>query len=154
MINLRHSFNQVNYNIKEGTMKKITYFLLTLQMLCLRAGVFADEGELPPPARDQGFSQTLIMIAIALLFFYFILWRPEQKRRKEMDLQRNTMKKGDRITAMGIVGTIVKIQEHTVIVRMVDGSKIEFLKAAISEVVPGSEDDNKKADKEDRDLDK
>jgi preprotein translocase subunit YajC len=91
------------------------------------------------PGRDGGFTQTLIMIALAIVFFYFILWRPEQKRRKAMDEQRSAMKPGDRVTAVGIVGTIDKIQEQTVILRMVDGSKIEVLKAAISEVQsPGS----------------
>lgn len=86
------------------------------------------------PRSQSSFWQTLIMIAIAIVFFYFILWRPEQKRRKEMERKRNAMKKGDKITAMGIVGTIDKIKEQTVIVKMVDGSKIEFLKGAITEV--------------------
>jgi preprotein translocase subunit YajC len=85
--------------------------------------------------RNAGsFWQTLIMIAIAIVFFYFILWRPEQKRRKSMEQKRSSMKKGDKITAMGIVGTIDRIKEQTVIVKMVDGSKIEFLKGAITEV--------------------
>lgn len=132
-------------------MKKLIYFFLCVQMACFQIGLFAD-GETAPPTRDQGFTQTLVMIAIALVFFYFILWRPEQKRRKEMDLQRSAMKKGDKVTAMGIVGTVVRIQDHTVILRMVDGSKIEFLKAAISEVHPGTEDDAKKAEKEDLDA--
>lgn len=86
-------------------------------------------------ARSTGsFWQTLIMIAIAIVFFYFILWRPEQKRRKEMEKKRGSMKKGDRVTAMGIVGTLERVKEQTVIVKMVDGSKIEFLKGVINEV--------------------
>lgn len=84
--------------------------------------------------RQSSFWQTLIMIAIAIVFFYFILWRPEQKRRKQMEKKRGAMKKGDSITAMGIIGTIDRVDEQTVIVKMVDGSKIEFLKAAITEV--------------------
>jgi len=47
--------------------------------------LFAQEGDLPP--RDQG-SGKHIMIGIAMVFFYFILWRPEQKRRKLMEQQR------------------------------------------------------------------
>lgn len=83
--------------------------------------------------------QTLVMIGVALLFFYFILWRPEQKRRKLMDQQRSAMKSGDKVTAMGIVGTVFKVQDTTVILKMVDGSKIEVLKAAITDVQPSSE---------------
>ncbi|MCC5831531.1 MAG: preprotein translocase subunit YajC [Chlamydiales bacterium] len=110
-------------------LKKIfTFFLLFSVTLPL----FAEEEE---TVRNAGsFWQTLIMIAIAIVFFYFILWRPEQKRRKAMEQKRSAMKKGDRVTAMGIVGTIDRIKEQTVIVKMVDGSKIEFVKAAISEV--------------------
>jgi preprotein translocase subunit YajC len=130
-------------------MKKFTYFLFSLCLFFSFGGLYA-EGETTIPPIDQGFGQTLVMIAIAMVFFYLILWRPEQKRRKELEAQRNQMKKGDKVTAMGIIGTIVRIQENSVIVRMVDGSKIEFLKAAISDVSPGSEEDEKRAEKEDR----
>lgn len=129
-------------------MKRLMYWIFVFATF-LNSGLYAaDEGEPAAPPRDQGMSQTLIMIGIALVFFYVILWRPEQKRRKAMEQQRSSLKKGDRVTAMGIVGTIVRVQEHTVIVKMFDGSKLEFLKAAISEVIPGSEEDAKKAEKE------
>lgn len=106
------------------------------------------------PMRDQGLWQTVVMISIALLFFYFILWRPEQKRRKTMEVQRNALTKGDKVTAMGIIGTVLRIQEQTVILKMYDGSKIEVLKGAITDVIPGSEEDIKKAEKEDRNQSK
>jgi len=77
------------------------------------------------------------------VFFYFILWRPEQKRRKALENQRSTLKKGDRVTAMGIIGTVLRIQEHTVILKMYDGAKIEVIKGAITDVIPGSEEDAK-----------
>lgn len=128
-------------------MKKIFYFLICLQAFVMSAPLLAvDEESLPP--RDQGLFQTAIMIAIALLFFYFILWRPEQKRRKALEDQRSALKKGDRVTAMGIVGTVLRIQEQTVILKMYDGAKIEVLKGAITDVSPGTEEDIKKAEKE------
>lgn len=106
--------------------------------------LLAQDGDLPP-ARDQGLWQTLVMIGIAMIFFYFILWRPEQKRRKALENQRETLKKGDKVTAMGIIGTVLRVQEHTVILKMFDGAKIEFVKGAITDVAPGSEteDENK-----------
>ena len=97
----------------------------------------------PEPARQQNLVQTLIMIGLALVFFYFILWRPEQKRRKKMEKQRSQLQKGDRVTAMGIVGTVSKIQDKTVILKMVDDAKIEVLKGAITEVHAGSAEDAK-----------
>ena len=100
------------------------------------------------PARENSFMQTFIMIAIAIVFFYFILWRPEQKRRKAMDKQRSSLKKGDRVTAMGIVGTVAKIQENTLILKMYDGSKIEVLKASVTDVQPCTEEDSRRAEQE------
>jgi len=102
-------------------------------------GLFAqDEGS---PLADQGIWQTLVMIGIAILFFYFILWRPEQKRRKALEEQRESLQKGDKVTAMGIIGTVLRVQERTVILKLYDGAKIEVLKGAITEVAPGSEEE-------------
>ena len=63
-----------------------------------------------------------------------------------MDEQRNTLKKGYRVTAMGIIGTVLRVQEQTVILKMYDGAKIEVVKGAITDVVPGSEEEAKKAE--------
>lgn len=82
----------------------------------------------------SSFGQPAVMLGIAILFFYFILWRPEQKRRKAMEQRKNSLTKGDKVTAMGIVGVIDEVGEHTVILNIASG-KIEILKAAISEVI-------------------
>ncbi|MBS3904615.1 MAG: preprotein translocase subunit YajC [Simkania sp.] len=108
------------------------------------ASLFADGG-----AAVQGggnMLQTGMMLVVALLFFYFILWRPEQKRRKQMEKQRSSLKKGDRVTAMGIVGTVSRINENSVVLKMVEGAKIEVLKNAITEVQPCSDEDAKKVE--------
>lgn len=118
-------------------MKKWTLGLIATFSIFSTNFLLAQESDLPP-ARDQGMWQTFVMIGIAMLFFYFILWRPEQKRRKALEGQRETMKKGDKVTAMGILGTVSRIQEHTVILKMYDGSKIEVLKGAITDFSPGS----------------
>jgi len=90
-------------------------------------------------AAEQNYMQTFVMIAIGLGFFYFILWRPEQKRRKKMETQRSSLKKGDKVTAMGIVGTVDRITDETVILNMCDGNKIEMVKHAITDVQSQSE---------------
>lgn len=107
-----------------------------------------------PPAPDGGMWQTLIMIGIFVIFFYFILYRPEQKRREAADQLRSQLKKGDRVVAMGIIGTVLRVLDNSVILKMYDGSKIEVLKAAISDVSPGLEEDAKKAEKDDKALSK
>lgn len=118
-------------------MKKQIASLIVGISLFASGHLMAEGGE--AVGRDHNMWQTVVMIAIAMLFFYFILWRPEQKRRKALEEQRSSMKKGDKVTAMGILGTVVRVQEQTVILKMFDGSKIEVLKGAITEVAPGSE---------------
>ncbi|MDN3507770.1 MAG: preprotein translocase subunit YajC [Simkaniaceae bacterium] len=80
--------------------------------------------------------QTVIMVVVMLGFFYLILIRPEQKRRKKMESLRGALKAGDKVTAMGIVGTVDRVEDKTVILTMFDGAKLEFLKQSITEVTP------------------
>ncbi len=100
-------------------------------LFALPVAAFAQDAA---PAPQGGMYQTIIMIGVALVFFYFILWRPEQKRRKTAEKMRSALKKGDRVTAMAIIGTIDRMTDDTVVLKMVDGSKIEMLKAAITDV--------------------
>lgn len=132
----------VTFERRIYTMKKVLSSLLLAS--CLFSSSLFAQGEPAAPGRESNLMQTVIMILIAVVFFYFILWRPEQKRRKALEKQRTSMKKGDRITAMGIVGTLDKVQESTIILKMVDGAKIEVLKAAITDVQPGVEEGTKK----------
>ncbi len=85
-------------------------------------------------APEQNPYQTLIFLAIAAAFFYLILWRPEQKRRKKMNDMRASLKEGDKVTAMGVLGTVETIHAETFILKNVDGSKLEMMKGAITEV--------------------
>ena len=127
-------------------MKKLIYLFTSLQVFYSQTALFAEDVvDLPPTGNEL--ARTVIMIAMAFLFFYFILWRPEQKRRKELEEQRQALKQGDRVLAMGIIGTVARIQEESVIVKMHDGSKLEFIKAAITEILPESKEDSKKVEK-------
>jgi preprotein translocase subunit YajC len=114
-------------------MKKFVPFLVLAT-----SSLLADEAA--APASGGNMYQTLMLLGFGVVFFYFLLWRPEQKRRKALEKQRSGLKKGDRVTAMGIIGSVVRIQDNTVILKMVDGSKIEVLKMAISDVQPGTEE--------------
>ncbi len=93
--------------------------------------LFAD-GSSPLASGDNNIYRTLMFFGIVLTFFYLILWRPEQKRRKKLEAQRNALKPGDRVIAMGIIGEVFKIEDQTVILKMYDGTKIEMLKGAIT----------------------
>jgi preprotein translocase subunit YajC len=128
-----------------ANMKKLLSLLASGAFLMTAFPLFADGGDAAPAGNSGSMIQTLIMIAVALVFFYFILWRPEQKRRKQMEKVRGSLKKGDRITAMGIIGTVVKVQDNTVVVSLYDGAKMEILKAAITDVQAATDEKVEKA---------
>lgn len=108
-------------------------FLSWAAFLTLSTTLLSAQEEPSPPQPRDDFMQTLIMVGIAVVFFYFIIYRPEQKRRKQMDDLRGTLKKGDKVVAMGLQGEIDKVEDETVVLKLVEG-KVRILKGAISEV--------------------
>lgn len=76
----------------------------------------------------------LLMAVLMIVIFYFMLIRPENKRKKEAEQMRSTVKKGDKIVTIGgIVGTVVDVKENRIVVETgADQVRIEFEKWAIS----------------------
>ena len=63
-----------------------------------------------------------IMMGLMILVIWLFMWRPEAKRRKQMQAFRDGLKKGDKvITAGGIYGTVKEIKETTLLIE-VDGN--------------------------------
>ena len=80
---------------------------------------------------DPGF---ILMIVLMFAMMYFFMIRPENKRKKEAQNLRDSLKVGDVITTIGgIVGTICKVDESTIVIETsADGVRIEFTKWAVS----------------------
>lgn len=114
-------------------MKNYLFFLAVIAGSSLHAEEAMD---LPP---EQPFGYSLLPIILVGLIFYFVLFRPEQKRRKELEKVRSALQVGDKVNVVGIIGTVAKIEPETIVVRMYDGSKLEFVKAAVSEVLSNGE---------------
>ena len=56
-----------------------------------------------------------VMIIAMILIMWLFMWRPESKRRKQMEEFRKNLKKGDKIiTAGGIYGTVKEVKEGEV----------------------------------------
>ena len=79
---------------------------------------------------------SIVMLVAMFAIFYFMLIRPENKRKKEAEAMRSNLKKGDVITSIGgIVGKIVMVNEATVIVETSeDRVRVELTKWAISSI--------------------
>ena len=76
----------------------------------------------------------IIMLVLMVGVFYFMLIRPENKRKKEAENMRSSVKTGDKITTIGgIIGTVISVKEDRIVVETgADQVRIEFAKWAIS----------------------
>ena len=77
---------------------------------------------------------TVIMMVVMVAVFYFMLIRPENKRKKEADEMRSSLRVGDEIVTIGgICGKIVDVKENKIVIETsADRVRIEFVKDAIS----------------------
>lgn len=77
---------------------------------------------------------TIIMLIAMVAIFYFMLIRPENKRKKEAEQLRSSLKVGDQVTTIGgIVGTVVAVREDKFVMETgADQVRIELVKWALS----------------------
>ncbi len=77
-----------------------------------------------------------MILPIILMFgiLYFIMIRPENKRKKEQEQMRSSLKVGDVIVTIGgITGTVVNVKEDRFVIETgADQVRIEFTKWALS----------------------
>ncbi|MCI8912769.1 MAG: preprotein translocase subunit YajC [Lawsonibacter sp.] len=76
----------------------------------------------------------ILMMLLMLAMLYFFMIRPENKRKKDAQNLRDSLKVGDVITTIGgIVGTICKVDENTIVIETsADRVRVEFTKWAVS----------------------
>ncbi len=91
------------------------------------------EETVPQPA-GGGLLGMLPMLLIMVAVFYFMLIRPENKRKKEAEEMRSSIKNGDKVTTIGgIVGIVVDIKSDNFVMETgADQVRIELAKWAIS----------------------
>lgn len=79
-------------------------------------------------------ASSIMMLVLMIAVFYFLLIRPESKRKKQAAEMRNSLGKGEKITTIGgIVGTIIQVNEDTFVIETSeDRVRMEITKWAIS----------------------
>ena len=82
----------------------------------------------------SGLGTSVIMMVGMLALMYFMLIRPENKRKKEAEQMRNSVKTGDKIVTIGgIVGTVVNVKDSKLVIETgADQVRIELEKWAVS----------------------
>jgi preprotein translocase subunit YajC len=91
----------------------------------------------PPPEGGEGggIMSTLLMFAFIIGIFYFLILRPQQKKQKERQQMLSALHKGDKIvTAGGVHGVIVGMDEKTLLVQIADNVKVKIERGSISQV--------------------
>lgn len=77
---------------------------------------------------------TILPFAVLIVLFYFLLIRPENKKKKALTEMRTNLEVGDEITTIGgIVGTICSIKDELITIETsADRVRIELARWAIS----------------------
>ena len=82
-------------------------------------------------AQQGGWSFWVMMIAIFVIFYFFMI-RPQQKKQKELQAQRDALKKGDKVvSAGGIYGIIKEVQETTFLIEIAKDVVIKMDKGSV-----------------------
>ena len=101
---------------------------LSLSYLAAAAGAGAES----PPA----WLQFLPLVAMGVIFWLLII-RPQMRRQKEHRAKVAGIKKGDQVvTAGGLLGKVVKVDEHYVDLDLGPNVRVKAVKSTIGDIVP------------------
>jgi preprotein translocase subunit YajC len=86
-----------------------------------------------------GLMSTVVMFGLIIFIFYFMIIRPQSKKHKEREKMLSAVKKGDKvITIGGMHGTVVGLEEKSVLIQIAENVKVKHEKTAISTIVENS----------------
>jgi preprotein translocase subunit YajC len=96
------------------------------------AAYAADGAATPGP----GYMDLLLLVGFVGIF-YFLLWRPQSKRRKEHQQLMTGLAKGDEVvTAGGIVGRVTKVEDDFIKVQVAADVELRIQKSAVGATLP------------------
>lgn len=119
-------------------MKVLSQILGGFLMAITTASAFAADAS---PANQPTVQESLLsmapMLIGILLLFYFMIFRPQQKRQVEQRKLLESLGAGDEIiSAGGLVGRIVKISDDFIRVALADNVEITLQRGAIIKILP------------------
>ncbi len=88
-------------------------------------------------ADTGGFGGMLFLWIPILLIFWFFMIRPQMKRAKEHRAMVAAVSRGDTVTTQGgLIGKVIRVQEHEVEVEIATGVTVRVVKQTLSAVEP------------------
>ena len=86
--------------------------------------------------------QTLIMIALMVVAFYFLIMRPQRKRQQAIQKTMNELTPGTRVLLnSGIFGTVLSLGDRQAVIELSPGVELTVLKQAIARVATEADED-------------
>ncbi|HBF39042.1 MAG TPA: preprotein translocase subunit YajC [Firmicutes bacterium] len=88
----------------------------------------------PATTGNSGLIQILILVGFFAIF-YFLMIAPQRKQQKQRQAMLGNLKKGDKvITAGGLHGEIVEIDDEDVRLKVADKIELKFSRSSVSKV--------------------
>lgn len=99
-------------------------------MLTTLAAAASSAGE--PPA----WMSFLPLVAMGFIFWFLIL-RPQMRQQKEHKAKLASLKKNDMVvTAGGLIGKVIKIDDHYVELELAPNVKVKAVRATLGDIIP------------------
>jgi preprotein translocase subunit YajC len=84
---------------------------------------------------------SLLMLAIVIVVFYFVLVRPQKRRMKEHQNLVSTLSAGDEVVSIGgVYGYVREIEDDLVWLEVDEGVEVRLSKQAISRRIPSQDE--------------
>lgn len=86
---------------------------------------------------DQNTLVSLLPIFLVVVVFYFLLYRPQQKKQKDHQTMLGALRRGDRVvTGGGIVGVVSKVVgPEEVEIDIASGVRVRVVRSTITSVL-------------------
>ncbi|RKN40334.1 preprotein translocase subunit YajC [Micromonospora endolithica] len=82
----------------------------------------------------------ILMIALLFGVMYFMMIRPQQKRRREAEAMQSALGAGDEVVTIGgLYGTVTEVDDDTVMLEVAPGVQTRYARPAIARVVTRAE---------------
>ncbi len=101
-------------------------------------GLISDAWAQAAPAASQGGQlQVIVMMVAFVAIFYFLLFRPQQKRAREHQSLLSKLAAGDEVvTSGGLLGKVAEVGETFVTLEIADNVRIKVQKVQITQLMP------------------
>lgn len=89
------------------------------------------------PAQGPSMMANLLMIAVFVAIFYFLIWRPQAKRAKEHRTLIDSLGVGSEVVfAGGLMGRVIKLEGDFAVIELNRGNEVKIQRASVISVLP------------------